>query len=51
LWEKDYIDNNYLPLLVASNKLPHNFLLGRIYVDEKLLEEGERERAGGYVNA
>lgn len=42
--EKNNIDPNYLHLLAAANQLPHSWLLGRIYVDERQVDEWERQR-------
>lgn len=40
--QKHNIAPNYLHLLAAVNKLPHSFLLGRVYANEKQMEGWEK---------
>ena len=37
------VDINALHLLVAAKRIPHKRLLGRIYVDDQVLEKMEEE--------
>jgi len=38
------VDINALHLLVAAKQIPHQRLLGRIYVDDQVLEKMEEEQ-------
>lgn len=41
--ERYGLDPNYLYLMVAAGRLPHKWQLGRIYVDEQVLEKLQEE--------